>query len=200
MRMQPVDRMGALYSSDGLRFGGFQTAQFFEMTDDLEDIRPGVREEIVAEAHYLVHWLHVFPEIGFFLGTIISKSLLVGFICFVVAYILEIIRFYTLRASPVISKLCYIWNWIKIPLFVGAAILLWPQGKLIPIIFILFLILQCKLMLISVIAMLPIKLLIGLWIFKKYNDPYMNNMEALAMGYVLDRWRMELLIPEEVIK
>jgi hypothetical protein len=80
--MQPVDALGSLYSAGGLRFGGFQTHQFIELTEELEELRPGVREEIVAEAHYLVYWLHRFPEISFFVGTSISQSLFIGCLAF----------------------------------------------------------------------------------------------------------------------
>lgn len=140
MKMQPKDIMGSLYSSGGLRFGGFQTYQFLELTEELEKIRPGVREEIVGEAHYLAYWLHNFPEIAFFVGTIISRSFLVGILCFIGGYILEVARFYTFGASPLISQLCRLWNWVKIAFFIAVAILLWPEGKLLPIIFIAFLI------------------------------------------------------------
>lgn len=58
MKMQAIDSFGSLYSAAGLRFGGFQTEQFFEATEELENIRSGVREEIIAEAHCLVYWLH----------------------------------------------------------------------------------------------------------------------------------------------
>lgn len=56
MRKQWRDYMGGLYSTTrkggcALRFGGFPTYTFLKQTESLEKLRPGVREEIVAEAH-----------------------------------------------------------------------------------------------------------------------------------------------------
>lgn len=202
MKMQPVDTMGSLYSSAGLRFGGFRTSQFIELTEDLEELRPGVREEIVAEAHYLAFWLHRFPEIAFFFGTLVSRSLLVGFLCFVGAFLLEIFRFYTFGASPLLSHLHRLWNWIKWPLFIGASLLLWPEGRLIPLVFMIFLILQGWAGLISTLGMLPIKLAILTLLYRLSGKkrPRIFNMEGHAMQYVIDRWRMKLLPPKEALK
>lgn len=202
MKMQPVDTMGSLYSSAGLRFGGFQTSQFMELTEDLEELRPGVREEIVAEAHYLAFWLHRFPEIAFFFGTLFSRSLLVGSLCFVGAFLLEIFRFYILGASPFVSHLHRLWNWTRWPLFLGASLLLWPEGRIIPIVFMMFLILQGWAGLISTIVMLPIKLtaLTLLYRLSGKKRPHIYNMEGHAMQYAIDRWRLKLLPPEEALK
>lgn len=192
--------MGSLYSSRGLRFGGFQTAEFLEVTDDIEELRPGVREEIIAEAHYLVYWLHRFPEIAFFFGTLFSLSLLVGSICFVGAFLLETFRFHTFGASPFVSRLCWLWGWIKIPLFIGASILLWPEVKPISIVFVIFLILQGWLGIISAVVMLPIRMLIATLLVSSYKNARLSNMEGLTMQYIIYRWRMKLLPPEEVHK
>lgn len=202
MRMQPKDAMGSLYSARGLRFGGFQTAQFFEVTEDIEELRPGVRGEIVAEAHYLAFWLHSFPELSFFFGTLISRSLLIGSLCFVGAFITEILRFYVIGVSPLLSHLSRIWEWIRVPLFLGAAIVLWPEGRLIPIAFIIFLILQGWFGLISTVVMLPIRLPVSTWIHRRFGrrHPQMHNMEGLTMQYVIDRWRMKLLPPEKALR
>jgi len=202
MRMQSKDAIGSLYSARGLRFGGFQMAQFFEVTEDIEELRSGVREEIVAEAHYLAFWLHRFPEVAFFFGTLYFRSIYIGSLCFVGAFLFEILRFYTLGASPLVSHLCRFWSWIRVPLFVGAAILLWPEGKIIPIAFAIFLVFQGWLALLSAVVMLPIRLFISTWIYRKFGDkqPHLHNMEGLAMQYVIDRWRMKLLPPEEALK
>jgi len=196
------DVMGCLYSAAGLRFGGFQTAQFLELTEDIEKLRPGVREKIVAEAHYLGLWLHKFPEIAFFFGTLFSRSLLIGSLCFVGAFLLEIFRFYTFGASFLVSYLCRLWNWIKFPLFLWSVIFLWPEGRLIPIVFVVFLILQGWFGIISTVVMLPIRLLLATWLYRKFGKkhPHIHNMEGLAMQYVIDRWRMKLLPPEEALK
>ena len=202
MSMPFNDFMGSIFSAFGLKFGGYQTSQFLELTEDIEKLRPGVRDKIVAEAHYLVNWEDRFPEVGFFLGTLISRSLLIGSLCFVGAYLLEILRFYTFGASPFVSHLCRLWSWIKIPLFIVAAILLWPHGKLIPIVLMLFLIVQGWFMFISTVAMFPIRLIIFFLIDKTIGekDSYSNNIEGLAMHCVIYRWRMKLLPPEEALK
>jgi hypothetical protein len=195
MKMQPIDTMGSLYSSGGLRFGGFQTDQFIELTKELENIRPGVREEIVGEAHYLSCWLHRFPEIAFFVGTLLSRSFPIGCLCFVSGHVLEMVRFYIFGASPFISKLCRSWDWTKIPLFIGAAILLWPAGKLLPIVLITFLILQGWFSFVSSVLMLPISLPILRWIYRTFGGqhPNIHNMEGMSMRLVIDRWHRELL-------
>lgn len=142
MKMEPRDVMGSLYSAGGLRFGGFQTADFLDATEPLEEKLPGIRERIVAEAHYLVFWLHKFPEIAFFFGIILYKSLSIALLLFVGAFALEIIRFYIFGASPFLSQLCRAWNWIKIPAFIIAATMLWPEGSFLPITLLVFLVLQ----------------------------------------------------------
>lgn len=202
MRMQSKDAMGSLYSARGLRFGSFQTAQFFEVTEDIEELRPGVQEEIIAEAHYLAFWLHSFPEVAFFFGSLFSRSLFFGFLCFVGAFFLEMLRFYTFGATPFVSHLCRLWSWIRVPLFVGAAILLWPEGKFLPIAFIIFLILQGWFTIITTVVMLPIRIPISTWIYRTFGEkhPHVHNMEGLAMQYVIDRWRMKLLPPEEALR
>lgn len=204
MRMQPKDAMGSLYSARGLRFGGFQTAQFFEVTKDIEELRPGVQEEIIAEAYYLAFWLHSFPEVAFFFGTLFSRSILIGSFCFVGAFFLEMLRFYAFGASPFVSHLCRLWSWIRVLLFVGAAILLWPEGRLLPIAFVIFLILQGWFTIISTVVMLPIRIPISTWIYRTFGEkhPHIHNMEGLAMQYVyvIDYWRMKLLPPEEALK
>jgi len=202
MKMKPIDVMGSLYSKGGLRFGGFQTQQFLEVTEDIEELRPGVREEIVAEADSLIRWQHRFPEIAFLLGTVMTGSLLIGFLSFLGAYLIEILRFYTFGASPVLSRLCGLWGWVKWPLFLGAAILLWQQARMVSIVLITFLILQGLFMLVSVIGMFPIRAIIATLLFRAFRKkhPHIHNMEGLAMQFVIDRWRMKLLPPEEALK
>jgi len=193
--MQPIDTAGSLYSSGGLRFGGFQTAQFISLTEELENARPGVNEEIIGEAHYLSCWSHRFPEIAFLFGTLSSRSLLIGCLCCIVGKVLEMLRFYVLGASPLISKLCRLWEWLKIPLFIGAAIWLWPEGKLLPIVFIIFLVLQGWFNLVSSVLMLPITLFLLTRIYRIFGEqnPQIHNMEAMSIQLVIDRWHRKLL-------
>ena len=191
MRMKPADVMGSLYSEGGLRFGGFQTSDFLDATEPLEAKQPGVRDKIVAEAHCLVFWLHKFPEIAFFFGIILYKSLWVALLLFVAAFILEIISFYIFGSSPFLSRACKVWNWIKIPIFIIAAISLWPEGTFLPIILIVFLIIQGWFDLVASVGMLPIRLIAGRIIYKKYGGHW-HNMEGMAMNFVINQWRLKL--------
>lgn len=191
MKMEPRDVMGSLYSEGGLRFGGFQTADFLSATEPLEEKRHGIRGEIIAEAHYLVFWLHKFPEIAFFFGIILYKSLWVALLLFAIAFFLEIIRFYIFGSSLFLSRLCKFWNWIKIPLFIIAAVVLWPGGIFWPVTLLAFLIIQGWFDLIASVAMLPIRLIVGRFIYKKYGG-HLHNMEGMAVSFIINRWRLKL--------
>lgn len=191
MRMPFNDVMGNLYSGGGLRFGGFQTSDFLGATEPLEEKKPGVKDAIVAEAHYLVSWLHNFPEIAFFWGIVLCKSLWVALFLFVLAFILEIIRFYIFGASPLLSHTCRIWNWVRIPSFSIAAIIFWPEESFLSITLILFLIIQGWFGLVSSVGMLPIRLIAGRIIYRKYGGDW-HNMEGMTMDFVINRWRLKL--------
>ncbi|OGL52850.1 MAG: hypothetical protein A3G31_00430 [Candidatus Schekmanbacteria bacterium RIFCSPLOWO2_12_FULL_38_15] len=191
MKMEPRDVMGSLYSEGGLRFGGFQAADFLNATEPLEEKSPGIREKIVAEAHYLVFWLHKFPEIGFFFGIILYKSLWIALLLFVGVFVLEIIRFYIFGSSLFLSQACRTWNWVKIPIFIIAAISLWPEGSFLPITLLVFLVLQGWFDLIASVGMLPVRLIAGRIIYKKYGGHW-HNMEGMAMNFVINRWRLKL--------
>lgn len=191
LEMPLNDAMGSLYSGGGLRFGGFQTGDFLEATEPLEKKQPGIREKIVGEAHYLVFWLHKFPEIAFFLGIVFYKNLWTASLLFIVAFILEFIRFYTFGSSLFLSGVCRFWNWIKIPTFIITSIILWPEGHFLPIVLLIFLIIQGWFDLITIIGMLPIRLVAGRIIYKKYGE-HCNNMEGMAMSFVINKWRLKL--------
>lgn len=185
------DVMGSLYSGGGLRFGGFQTGEFLEATAPLEKKQPGIREKIIGEAHYLVFWLHKFPEIAFFLGIVFYKNLWTAFLLFIAAFIFEFIRFYLFGSSPFLSGVCRFWNWIDIPAFIVASIILWPGGNFLSIILIVFLIIQGWFGLVSTIGMLPVRLIGERIIYKKYGGDW-HNMEGMAMTFVINRWRLKL--------
>lgn len=191
MKMEPRDVMGSLYSEGGLRFGSFQTTDFLAATEPLEEKSPGIREKIVAEAHYLASWLHKFPEIAFFFGIIFYKSLWIALLLFVVAFILEIIRFYIFWSSPFLSQVCRVWNWVKIPIFIIAAISLWSESSFLSITLIIFLIIQGWFDIASSIVMLPIKFIAVRIIYKIYSG-YWHNMEGMAMSFVINCWRLKL--------
>ncbi|MYG40407.1 MAG: hypothetical protein F4201_06310 [Nitrospira sp. SB0677_bin_15] len=158
MKLTDPSGRGSLYSSPrpgvvGVWFCGWTEANFVNATEALEEKRPGVNEEIVAEAHYLVLWLHRLPQIGFFCGVIFFNSLLAGLLLFGVAFILEYMRFYMFGASLLLSQLSKIWGYIKVPAFIVAAVSLWPQGMFLPIALAVFLVSSTVLMMpINVIA------------------------------------------------
>lgn len=207
MKMELRDISGSLYSSPhpsgkvvGIWFGGFQTADFLDATESLEEKRPGAREEIIAEAHYLVLWLHEFPNIGFLFGIILGTgldnyliSLLLALLISAGCYMIESIRFYMFGASPLLSQLCRAWRWIKIPAFIIAAISLWPEDNFLSITLIVFLIVLS-------VVMLPIKAISGRIIQIIFSEKLENlygsdwyKMTALAMDFVINRWRLKLL-------
>lgn len=185
------DVMGSLYSGGGLRFGGFQTSDFLEATEPLEKKQPGIREKIIGEAHYLVFWLHKFPEIAFFGGIVFYKNFWVASLLFAVAFTIEIIRFYLFGSSLFLSYLCRFWDWIKTPGFVITAIILWSQWHFLSIILLIFLIIQGWIDLVASVGMLPIRLIAGRIIYKKYGGHW-HNMEGMAMNFVINRWRLKL--------
>lgn len=192
MSMEPRDVDGILYSAGGLRFGGFQTSDFIDATEQLEQRRPGVREEIVGEAHYLVHWLHQFPGIVFFLAIIFSQSVWIALLLFVAAFVLEIIRFYIFGSSLFSPFLCRVWRWIKYPLFIIAAVVMWSENTLLSITLLVFVIIQGCFGLLSIVGMLPLKLTIAQIMAKKYGSPHWCNMEGMAMTFVINSWRQKL--------
>ena len=203
MKMKLADASGSLYSSPkpgvvGIWFGGFKTADFFDETEALEEKRPGVREEIIAEAHYLVFWLHRVPEIGFFFGVAFSNSLLVGLLLLGVAFIFEYVRFYMFGASLLLSQLCRIWGYIKIPAFIIAAAGLWPQGKFLPIALIVFLISSRVVMMpIAAVATRIMQTIFSEKLEAQYGRDWFK-MTALAVDFVIHRWRLKLVPTDKI--
>ena len=191
MKMEPRDVMGSLYSEGGLRFGGFRTTDFLNATEPLEEKSPGIREKIVAEAHYLVCWLREFPAIGFFFGIILYKSLWIALLLFVGAFVLEIIRVYIFGSSLFLSQTCRAWKWIKIPVFIIAAISLWPEGNFLPTTLMAFLVFHWMIWFVVGMVTLPIRVIVGRIVYKEY-EGHWNNMEGTVMNFVINRWRLKL--------
>lgn len=185
------DIMGNLYSSGGLNFIGFQTSDFLGVTEPLEEKRHGVRAEIVAEAHYLVFWLHKFPEVAFFFGVVLYKSLLVASLLFTLAFLFEIIRFYLFGASPVLSRVCRTWSWANTPTFIVAAVIFWPKESFLSITLIIFLIIQGWFNLITSVVMLPIRFIVVQIVYGKHGK-YWYDTAGVAMNFVINRWRLKL--------
>lgn len=203
MRMQPLDVSGILYSSPrkgavGLRLG-WQMNEFAQWTDDLEALRPGAREEIVAEAHFLINWRHRFAEMAFFFGSLWAHSSLVGLLCLAVALPLEDLRFTVFGPSRILSQLSRLWTWIRWPLFLGAAVFLWQEFETISVVFVIFIILQGVFNLITVtisMALVPIATRIALLLHE--DNPYLFALPVMSVLWITDRWRRELgLVPRD---
>ena len=197
MRMKHVDNVGAIYSSSGVRFGGFQTAEFLVATESLESLRPGVREEIIAEAHYLVNWLHRFPEVVFVLGLLLAHSLMGAFLLFVVAYVMEYARFYVLGPSRLVSSLCRSWEWIKVPVCLLVAVLLWNTSRVQAVATVVFLLAQGWLTLGTTVVLFPVRLLLNTALYRRFSHlhPQIHNTEGIALMEVIGSWTRRLNPP-----
>jgi hypothetical protein len=190
--MEPVDIAGSLYDEKGLSFGGFRTSVFFEVTEGISIKKLGIRERIIAEAHYLVYWLNNFPEIIFLIGIIFFKSLWVGLFLFTMGFIFEKIRFYFFGASPLVSWFSMVWEWIKTPVLIVTAVLLWVGGyHFLSVVLMGFLVVQGWLSLISLIGMLPLDILIT-GIARRKRGRQWGNTQSLALNFVINYWRYKL--------
>lgn len=194
MRMSFRDVLGSIYSRKGLRFGGFQTIEFIAVTEELEVLRPGVREEVVAEAHYLACWIDRFPEIAFYVAFLESRSLLLALLISACAYVCEFIRFYLLGPSLFLSHVCRLWDWVKFPASVIVAVLLWPESRAASIIVLVFVAIQGWLSIVTCVIFFPIRM-VGGSIVKTllgHVHPTIYNYEGMALNHVIDRWRHKL--------
>jgi hypothetical protein len=111
MRMGFYDVMGTLYSKPGMRLGGCSTVSFLEATNDLEAQRPGVRGEIIAEAHYcLLLYTTAIPEIAFVAIVNQTNSLLYAMLGFIFALFLGILAFKVLGTHPSLANFARVWR------------------------------------------------------------------------------------------
>lgn len=191
MKMRALDVQGTLYSSAGFRFGGFQTHDFLTATAELESNRPGVREEIVAEAYHTCFWLHRFPEAAFLVGALVTRSIFISLVSFVIAYVLEIGRFYLFGTSLLVAHVSRLWSWLKLPIFVGAGISLFPEHTTLAVVLFVFLVLQGYLTILTTAVMLPLRLPLSTWILRTLgrDNPHIHNMEAMALTWSINKRR-----------
>ena len=207
VRMPSDSVDGVLHSARGLRFE-WKTKEFLRWTSECEERKPGAREEIIAEAHHLAVWPHHVAEIAFFIGTLYANlffqnrliSIVLGFVCLIAAFHLEVIRFYSqgpTGTSRALSYLSMTWGLLKWPAFLIAAVMLWPHGKIISIAFVLFLIVQGRLKRITE-ALSPLRMAATSWIVNRmYGQAKTITYvtEAMSMAWVIDRWRQEQGLP-----
>jgi hypothetical protein len=194
MRMSFRDSSGTLYSGKGLRFGGFSTIEFLEVTAPIEAVRPGVREEIIGEAHYLAFWVDRFPEIAFFVALVESRSIPLALLICACAYVSEIIRFYALGPSLLLSHACRLWDWTKLPLAAIAAIFLWPESRTLAITLVAFVVIQGWTSIVTSAVFTPIRLTTLLVVKKllSHRHPQIWNFEGMVLSTVIDRWSQKL--------
>ena len=133
MRMKPVDVAGSVYSSGGLRFGGFQTFDFLLATENLEKLCSGVIQEIVAEAHYLAFWQHRFPDFVFLLSAWWTRSAGLALLLAALGYCLELLRFFLLGPSRMIAVLSWLWGWLRLAAYPVAVVLTWSESKFLAV-------------------------------------------------------------------
>jgi hypothetical protein len=192
MRMPYNDRDGVLYSGGGLRFGGFRTCDFLEVTSDLAEKEAGVRERIVAEAHYLRNWVDGFAEVGFFIGLLIFRSWWAACLAFLVAHTLEVARFWTFGASPLLSNVCRVWTWVKVPLFAALAVFLWREHQVLAYVIGGFVVIQGFFSVLSTVFGAPIRMLAQRIMYLRRGPPW-NNYEVMVLSAVL--WRFGVAFP-----
>ena len=164
------------------------------MTAPFEAVRPGVREEIVGEAHYMAFWVDRFPEIAFFAALLESRSIPLALLICACAYLSEIIRFYALGPSLLLSHACRLWDRAKLPLAVTAAIFLWPESRTLAITLVAFVVIQGWTSIVTAGVFTPISLA-TLSVVKKllsHRHPQVWNFEGMVLSAVIDRWSQKL--------
>gem|GEM_PF-4953599 len=129
--------------------------------------------------------------VAFLVGVVTFRSLAYASAFFVLAFLLEMGRFYAFGASRTLSRACWLWHIVRFPLYIAAAIWLWPTGRLLAIVVIAFIILQGLWLLASAVMMLPLRLLVSRLVYNwaSHVHPQIHNMEGMAMARVITRWR-----------
>ncbi len=131
MTMKGADVQGTFYSEKGIRFGGFPTSDFFMATSDLEELRPGSQEEIIARAHWTLMWCYAVVPIRFLSVLLFSESLLAAAAAMFACACIEVAWFYYFGSFPFIPQLSRAWSVLRYPVFVIALALLWDKGWLL---------------------------------------------------------------------
>jgi hypothetical protein len=193
-RAEPVDVMGTLYSSDGLRFGGYRTQDFLDATEELEATRQGVRGEIVTEAKYCAVWLRAFAELCFLGAAVSLESLILGSGALALGYTVELVRCYVRGPFYLYnsSLFCRGYVWLRIPAFILAFILTYAGSKRLAVGIAAFFILESWGVITTLVG-IPIRLLVTKslhWL--SGSDLFLNNPESFVVSYTIKRWRKRL--------
>lgn len=193
MFMKPVDTAGILFSQEGLRFGGYPTDQFMEITAPMEEVRPWVRDEIVGEAHHQVIWLHVFAELGFLSGILFFHSLIHAVVLMVACYLIEYFRVLSSGVSPVLSGAARILVVVRWPIALAAVVTVWSSGQFLVGVLIGFAILQFRWMLVTSVIFFPFRVVFQFWARKKMLRFHnVGEHEAWVMHMTIWRWSLKL--------
>ena len=194
MRMEPVDQGGTLYSSGGLRFGGFQSDDFIRDTEVLETVRPGVRSEIVGYAHYFVFWPHRFADLLFILSALWLGSAVAALVVSTIGYGLEILRFYLLgnyRVLSFIARLSWLWGYLRLVVFPVGVFLTWHDTLLVTSIAVYFILQTFSA--VTIIVGFPVRIALGKWQYRRLDHNLDEaNLEGLAMWWTIQDWKRKL--------
>ena len=196
MQLPFKDVQGDLYSSRGLRLGGYPTIIFLRDTAPLELERPGVREEIIAESHYTIVWLtYCIPEICFYLAFFpFHYSIEAAAIGFAVGYVYGICRFYLLGTSRGFAYLSIFWSWLRHVIPAGVIFTTWQQDAVLAGAILFFWIAQGLLGIFTAVFLRIRTALIG-GVFRKrvVDRPTFSNLEALSVLFAIRRWWPKIL-------
>ena len=192
--VEPVDVMGTLYSSDGLRFGGYRTQDFLAATEELEAARPGVRSEIVTDGKYCAVWIRAFAELCFLVAAVSLHSLIFGCGALALGYAVELVRCYVKGPFYLYnsSLFCRVYVLLRIPAFVLAFFLTYGESKPLAIGIAAVFILE-SLGIMTTVVGIPIRLLVARALHGlSGSDLFLNNPESFVVSWTIKRWRIRL--------
>ena len=198
MMMKGADAQGTFYSEKGIRFGGFPTSDFFMATSDLEELRPGTQQEIIARAHWTLEWRDAVVQIAFLSVLLFSKSLLAAAAAMLACACIEVLRFCYFGSFPFIPQLSRVWSVLRYPAFVIALVLLWDKGWLLFGSALVFIIVE--LLGIFTSLLIPVSRIIVFQLFLRGRALANTNIEAMALNFEINTLRRQLRLgpPEKL--
>jgi hypothetical protein len=105
----------------------FPASEFFVATADLEELRPGSQQKIIARAHWMLEWPDAVVQITFLSVLLASKSLLAAAAAVLACACIEVVRFCYFGSFPFIPQLSRAWSTLRYPAFVIALVLVWAK-------------------------------------------------------------------------
>ncbi|MBI2817292.1 MAG: hypothetical protein HYX72_10160 [Acidobacteria bacterium] len=189
----PVDAMGTLYTSDGLRLA-YPTSDFLLETAALEEPRPGVRSEIVTEARYLVVWVQYIAEIGFLISVLLAKSALVAFAFAFILWFLEEARYRLLGPYIPYNGLYFskAWAWLRYVAFPLMALQMWPQSKGFAILIAAFSVYPVF-SIVTLVFTFAVSLTLLKLLYLRFGEKwYMSPGPAIILRCTIERWKRQV--------